>query len=117
MSNEIVRRPIALPAAKPSTNVTSIARAKGKTKAVTKQTQFERAKFREPGHGFVIKFSLSHSLYSGAMKTYEYAAMNVHGRWFTTGSTCPVNGFSWRELCAFVDRSTLVGTPAVWDGK
>jgi hypothetical protein len=35
-------------------------------------------------------------------KVYVYAAIRVNGRWYTTGSTCPASGFTWRGLVDFI---------------
>lgn len=53
----------------------------------------------EPGcDGTVIRYELELSRVSGGARVYRYAAIRVGDRWFTTGSTCPPNGWSWAAL-------------------
>lgn len=41
--------------------------------------------------------------------TYDFAAIKVGtGRWYTTGSTCPVNGHTWKQLWDFIRQHELV---------
>lgn len=66
--------------------------------------------------GAVIKFN---GKFPGMPATYNYAAIRGRGRWFTTGATCPRNGFSPRELIARLDEmnatefTVLIGVETV----
>lgn len=47
--------------------------------------------------GSIIRFSLVHD--ANPKKSYRYAAIKtVRGKWFTTGSSCPQQGYTWAEL-------------------
>lgn len=40
---------------------------------------------------------------------YEYAARKAaNNRWYTTGATCPPNGFSWRGLVLFMRKADRI---------
>ena len=65
--------------------------------------------FDELNDSTVIAFSLQLDTFGGIRKTYHYAARKVMRRWYTTGSTCPQNGYSAEQLCTFLDGGTLVG--------
>lgn len=45
--------------------------------------------------GAVIRFDLT---FVGNTKVYNFAALRVGGRWFTTGASCPPAGFTWQAL-------------------
>lgn len=82
-------------------------------------TQFQQRGFSEPPIGSVIKFDLRFPE-GPTDTTYTYVAFHspAHGgRWYTTGATCPPFGWTWAQLCGFVDRHQLVGMPLAWNGR
>lgn len=61
----------------------------------------------------VITFKLRHDR---GGKEYSYAALNTGGRWFTTGSTCPKNGYRWSELLELINGAdALIGGVAQYN--
>lgn len=61
--------------------------------------------FAEPPKGTVLKVSgeLMGSYGVGAGRVYDYAIIRANnGRWYTSGSTCPVEGYDWRGLLRFL---------------
>lgn len=62
-------------------------------------------KIVEPPIGSVVKVSgkFANSTGEFAKIRYDYAAIRAgNGYWFTTGSTCPVAGYSWEEFLFFL---------------
>lgn len=60
--------------------------------------------FQEPPKGTVLKVSgtLKGSYGVGAGRVYDYAIIRANnGRWYTSGSTCPADGYDWRGLLRF----------------
>lgn len=47
----------------------------------------------------VVRFSRTPR---GSHTSYDYAAIKANSRWFTTGATCPVSGFTWKELIDWI---------------
>lgn len=62
---------------------------------------------KEPAAGAVIRFSLR---FDRLGTTYHYAALRVMSRWFTTGKSCPKDGYSWYELIDFIREADEVRT-------
>lgn len=56
----------------------------------------------QPRPGSVIKFRLRMD-----SRAYDYAALRVGDHWFTTGSTCPRNGYTWAKLWSDLIRGRL----------
>lgn len=54
----------------------------------------------EPREGSVIRFS---GRYSTGPRVYHYAAIRAGGRWYTTGSSCPRQGHSWKSLLRLIN--------------
>ena len=68
----------------------------------------------EPPIGAVVKFAGQHRDFSGRPSPvrYEYAAIRANnGRWYTTGSSCPPQGFDYAGLNRFL--STLIDPTGV----
>ena len=62
---------------------------------------------KEPPIGSVIKLSGRHTQFGGAASPirYDYAAIRAgNGRWYTTGSSCPISGYSWQGLLDFITK-------------
>jgi hypothetical protein len=84
-------------------------------------SQFSERGFFEPPIGSVIRFDLR--FYDGgndlAGQLYSYAALRANnGRWYTTGASCPPQGWDWRALCRWVDNEgELQSTPLAWNGR
>lgn len=59
----------------------------------------------------VIYFRVGYKNAAGVVaKWYEYAALRVNDRWYTTGSTCPEHGYTWPELRdELLSKSTSTG--------
>lgn len=70
-----------------------------------------RAEVANSPDGTVIKFSLQLENFHGTV-TYDYAALKVGGRWFTTGRTCPPAGYSPEALVDIL-WADLAGEPRV----
>lgn len=59
--------------------------------------------------GAVVRFALRMKIGRGQSFVYEYAARRVNGKWFTTGSTCPRDGYRWESLWRWINDHELVG--------
>lgn len=62
-----------------------------------KQAQATLEELKTPPQplGDMVRFSIQYEYYG---KRYEYLAIKVGGRWFTTGATCPKLGYTWKQL-------------------
>ena len=61
--------------------------------------------YQEPPRGTVLKVSgeLQGSEGVARGRVYDYAVIRANnGRWYTSGSTCPVDGYSWQGLLQFL---------------
>lgn len=54
---------------------------------------------KEPLPGSVIRFTILPRL---GGNSYHYAAVLAGGRWYTTGSSCPRDGYTWEQLVDFI---------------
>lgn len=85
------------------------------TKAKRGGVKFPRTEVDYPGfptepskEGAIVQMSLRMRLPNvGATKLYHYAVIRAGGRWFTTGSTCPPTGYTWRGLLDFATQHTV----------
>lgn len=51
--------------------------------------------------GAIIRYSLEFPQEGAKHKLYRFAAIKgPAGKWFTTGSTCPEDGWTWDDLLA-----------------
>jgi hypothetical protein len=74
------------------------ARAKEAVREARHQLRLAR-EHHQPGIGAVIKFSRG---------DYDYAAIRAsNGSWYTTGSTCPRNGYTWAELIRVISTNPI----------
>lgn len=81
--------------------------------ALTEQKDLLKSYQRMPSmeepknNGSVVKFSLR--MRTGVTtKQYNYAAIRVAGRWFTTGHTCPASGYFWNDLWKWIGQHQLL---------
>lgn len=56
----------------------------------------QAAREREPV-GDMIRFVIQFDSYG---KRYPHLALRIAQRWYTTGASCPKNGYTWAELTA-----------------
>ena len=71
----------------------------------TKVTMTNDGRLVEPPIGAVIKISGRHKQYYGnpSPVRYDYAIIRAgNGRWYTTGSSCPPFGYSWKGLLDWI---------------
>lgn len=60
---------------------------------------------QEPPIGSVLKVSGQHVGYDGRTYpvVYDYAVIRAgNGRWYTTGASCPYDGYSWSGFLEFL---------------
>lgn len=59
----------------------------------------------EPSRHAVIAFTLT---FEQGEKSYEFAARRVGDAWYTTGSTCPRGGYTWKALIDWMREAHYV---------
>jgi len=89
--------------------------AEARVRMIEQRIEKLRRTPNEPvGEGAIVSFAIRFNPPGfGSQQVYRYAAIRSRSRWFTTGSSCPANGYSWGELCAFIDEHVVFEPLAV----